>query len=106
MNRQREIGGIESQLSAMSRETVALSQALRGPNARGRWGELTLRRVAELSGMSPHCDFMEQATSDRKRPDMLVKLPGGRVLPVDAKAPLSAYLEAEEAVGAVARNAA
>jgi DNA recombination protein RmuC len=104
--RQHALGGLEAQLSALSRETVALAQALRGSNARGRWGELTLRRVAELAGMSPYCDFAEQAAGDGKRPDMLVKLPGGRTLAVDAKVPLSGYLDAEQAAGGPERNAA
>ena len=109
--RQHALGGLEAHLATLSRETLALSQALRGPNARGRWGELTLRRVAELAGMAPYCDFFEQQTSDlqagdRKRPDMLVKLPGGRTLAVDAKAPLSAYLDAEEAPDPAARATA
>src|SRR5579862_5556879 len=104
--RQRELGGLEAHLASLSKETVALSQALRGPNARGRWGELTLRRVAELAGMAAHCDFFEQVTDDRRRPDMLVRLAGGRTLAVDAKAPLSAYLDAEEAPDAASRAAA
>ena len=104
--RQHSMGGLEAHLATLSKETLALSQALRGPNARGRWGELTLRRVAELAGMTPHCDFVEQESSDRKRPDMLVKLPGGRTLAVDAKAPLAAYLDAEEASNPAARAAA
>lgn len=98
--RQRMLGGLEHQLGALSRETVALSQALRVPNARGRWGELTLRRVAELAGMVPHCDFYEQETGGSLRPDMIVRLPGGRTLAVDAKVPLTAYLDAENATGA------
>ncbi len=105
-HRQHAMGGVEAHLAALGKETLALSQALRGPNARGRWGELTLRRVAELAGMAPYCDFLEQEASDRKRPDMLVKLPGGRTLAVDAKAPLSAYLDAEEAPDPVTRGAA
>jgi DNA recombination protein RmuC len=109
--RQHALGGLEAHLTTLSKETLALSQALRGPNSRGRWGELTLRRVAELAGMAPYCDFFEQQTpdqhaGDRKRPDMLVKLPGGRTLAVDAKAPLSAYLDAEEAPDPAARTAA
>ena len=110
--RQHALGGLEAHLATLSKETLALSQALRGPNSRGRWGELTLRRVAELAGMAPYCDFYEQQTSgepqagDRKRPDMLVRLPGGRTLAVDAKAPLSAYLDAEEAADPVTRGAA
>src|SRR6185295_19715013 len=99
--RQHSLGGLEAHLATLSRETVALSQALRGPNARGRWGELTLRRVAELAGMAPYCDFYEQQSEDRKRPDMIVKLPGGRTLAVDAKAPLAAYLDSEEAADPV-----
>jgi DNA recombination protein RmuC len=104
--RQHSLGGLEAHLATLSKDTLALSQALRGPNARGRWGELTLRRVAELAGMAPYCDFFEQQTEDRRRPDMLVKLPGGRTLAVDAKAPLSAYLDAEEAPDPAAHTAA
>jgi DNA recombination protein RmuC len=104
--RQRDLGGLEHHLSALGRETVALSHALRSPHARGRWGELTLRRVAELAGMSPYCDFVEQAAGNSQRPDMIVKLPGGRTLAVDAKVPLAAYLEAEAAADDPARNAA
>src|SRR5580692_2746400 len=92
--RQRMLGSLDHQLSALSRETVALSQALRAPNSRGRWGELTLRRVAELSGMAAQCDFYEQHSDGGQRPDMIVKLPGGRTLAVDAKVPFSAYLDA------------
>lgn len=104
--RQHMLGGLEAQMSSLSRETLALAQALKGSNTRGRWGELTLRRVAELAGMVPYCDFVEQASEERKRPDMLVKLPGGRTLAVDAKAPLAAYLDAEAAPDAGARAAA
>lgn len=101
--RNQSQGGIESQLSQLSRETMALAQAMRGSNTRGRWGELTLRRVAELAGMAEHCDFEEQRSEGGRRPDMLVRLPGGRTLAVDAKAPLTAYLDAERAVDAAAR---
>jgi DNA recombination protein RmuC len=104
--RQHMLGGLEAHLAALSKDTVALAQALRGSNARGRWGELTLKRVAELAGMAPYCDFDEQVSSGGRRPDMLVRLPGGRTLPVDAKTPLSAYLEAEAASDAQARAAA
>jgi len=104
--RQHMMGGLEAHLASLSKDTVALSQALRGTNARGRWGELTLKRVAELAGMAPYCDFYEQVTEDRRRPDMLVKLPGGRTLAVDAKAPLNAYLEAEAAPDTAARTKA
>jgi len=104
--RQRMLGGIEHQLTSLSRDTVALSQALRAPNSRGRWGELTLRRVAELSGMVPYCDFFEQTASEGMRPDMLVRLPGGRTLAVDAKVPLAAYLDAEAAPDEISKRAA
>jgi DNA recombination protein RmuC len=104
--RQRMLGSLDHQLSALSRETVALSQALRAPATRGRWGELTLRRVAELSGMALHCDFFEQESADGARPDMIVRLPGNRTLAVDAKVPLNAYLDAESAADDAARKAA
>ncbi len=77
LQRQHALGGLEHHLTSLSKETVALSQALRAPNARGRWGELTLRRVAELAGMVPFCDFTEQESSGGMRPDMIVRLPGG-----------------------------
>jgi DNA recombination protein RmuC len=132
--RQHMLGGLEHHLTSLSRETVALSQALRAPNSRGRWGELTLRRVAELAGMAPYCDFFEQESApsngaavrsngfesapvdrammfgngagERLRPDMIVRLPGGRSLAVDAKVPLAAYLGAEAAQDEPARRAA
>jgi len=106
LQRQHSLGGLEHHLTSLSKETVALSQALRSPNTRGRWGELTLRRVAELAGMVPYCDFTEQESVHGSRPDMIVKLPGGRTLPVDAKAPLSAYLDAEAAIDDAARRSA
>jgi DNA recombination protein RmuC len=106
LRRQHMLGGLEHHLTSLSRETVALSQALRVPNSRGRWGELTLRRVAELAGMVRYCDFQEQVSGGGARPDMIVTLPGGRTLAVDAKAPLAAYLDAEAAPDDDARGAA
>jgi DNA recombination protein RmuC len=79
-------------------ETASLVKALRSPIARGRWGEIQLKRVVELAGMVSHCDFTEQSSLDgeegKLRPDLIVHLPGGRQVIVDAKAPLEAYLEA------------
>src|SRR5689334_815321 len=86
---------------ALQRETRGLVTALRRPEVRGQWGEMTLRRLAELAGMVEHCDFSEQVhvrTEDGNlRPDMIVHMPDGRDLVVDVKTPLDAYLEAVDA---------
>jgi DNA recombination protein RmuC len=82
-------------------ETRKLAGALKSPIARGRWGEIQLKRVVELAGMTAHCDFIEQVTlvtdDGRLRPDMIVRLPNGREVVVDSKVSLSAYLESLEA---------
>ena len=107
-SRSEAYGGIKSQLEAMqvsqkslTQETQNLVKALRRPEVRGRWGEITLRRLVELAGMVEHCDFQEQVHSvgdDQViRPDMIVRMPDRRELVVDVKTPLDAYLEAVEA---------
>ncbi|MEV0629972.1 DNA recombination protein RmuC [Nonomuraea wenchangensis] len=78
-------------------QTTALVRALQRPEARGRWGELQLRRVAEIAGMQRHCDFDEQVAEGPMRPDMVVRLAGGKNIVVDSKVSLAAYLEAAEA---------
>jgi len=99
----------EGQLG-LQRETASLVRALRQPAGRGQWGELQLRRVVELAGMQEHCDFETQhhTTSDdgrHLRPDLIVRIPGGKTVVVDAKTPMDAYLDALEAVDHDERDA-
>lgn len=103
-DRVRSHGALGEHLRLLSAETAGLRSALQSPTARGRWGELQLRRVCEVAGMAEHCDFVQQATSGSLRPDLVVKLPGGRDVVVDAKAPLEAYLAAHHAQTAAERE--
>jgi DNA recombination protein RmuC len=97
-----KIAALDTAGQSLRTETQRLVDALKRPGVRGRWGELQLRRVVELAGMVEHCDFTEQETiagdaGGRLRPDVIVQLPGGKHLVVDAKVPLDAYLKALEA---------
>jgi len=87
---------LRTALVAATGETARLTTALRDNRVRGRWGELSLRRIVELSGMVEHCDFSEQKTVDGKRPDAIVHLPDNMTIPIDAKAPLEDYYKALE----------
>lgn len=106
--RKESYGSLRSTIDQMTQsqqqlqlETQNLVQALRRPEVRGQWGEMTLRRLAELSGMVAHCDFFEQTHTNTEngsiRPDMIVRLPEKREIIVDAKTPLDAYLSAIQA---------
>jgi DNA recombination protein RmuC len=107
-DRRESQGNLKSQLESLGAQTGRLVDALKTPVVRGRWGEVQLRNVAEIAGMTDHCDFFEQesVTTDDGwlRPDMVVRLPGGKNVVVDSKAPLKAYLEALEAVDDAART--
>lgn len=103
--RQSAYGGLKTYLEELAKanlqlqdQTRSLSTALKRPQVKGRWGEITLRRVVEISGMSPHCDFIEQPSlstdEGRKRPDLVICLPEGRTIVVDSKVPLDAYMDA------------
>ena len=99
--RQEAYKNLLEELEQLQRETGNLVAALRQPQGRGRWGEMTLRRAVELAGMSEHCDFTEQAYLEGEegllRPDLVVHLAGKKEIVVDSKAPLDAYLDAQEA---------
>ncbi|MBI4765274.1 MAG: DNA recombination protein RmuC [Deltaproteobacteria bacterium] len=115
MSRQQAYGSLSQHLENMAvtekqlqQETGNLVKALRSPQVRGRWGEITLKRVAELAGMSEHCDFFEQETVNgeegKLRPDMVVRLPNNKLVVVDSKAPLQSYLDSLESPAEEARK--
>jgi len=94
--------------SVLQKETVALVNALRNPRVRGKWGEIGLKRAVEFSGMSAHCDFIEQVYTEGEdsilKPDMIIKLPGNSHVVVDSKLPLDSYLQALETDDETSRN--
>jgi DNA recombination protein RmuC len=98
--RQESYGALRTQVATLSERAGSLTNALRTPHVRGRWGEAQLRNVVEFAGMVEYCDYAAQATVSTDdgtlRPDLVVRIPGGKHVVVDAKAPLSAYLDAFE----------
>jgi len=100
---------LSEQIVALGSSATMLANALRTPAVRGRWGELQLRRVVEMAGMLQRCDFDEQpglfSENGRLRPDLIVHLPGGKQIVVDAKAPLEQFLEAQTAIDEASRVA-
>jgi DNA recombination protein RmuC len=100
---------LRQQVESLHTETARIANALRAPALRGRWAEIHLRRAVEIAGLVEHCDFFEQVTASGEdgtvRPDMIIRLPAGRTVLVDAKAPLDAYLDAAQATDEARRDA-
>jgi DNA recombination protein RmuC len=89
-----QLQGLHNLQDSLRQQTTTLAQALKAPTVRGRWGEIHLRRLVELSGMSLHVDFSEQESTETGRPDMLIRLPERGIVPVDSKVPLDAFMKA------------
>jgi DNA recombination protein RmuC len=106
--RQEAYGSLQAQVTTLAERAGNLTNALRTPHVRGRWGEAQLRNVVEYAGMVEHCDYVAQATTATEdgtlRPDLVVRIPGGKRVVVDAKAPLAAYLDAFETSDEAARE--
>jgi len=102
------LSNIQKTNTSLQKETTALVNALRNPRVRGKWGEIGLKRVVEFSGLSAHCDFVEQVYTEGDdsvvKPDMIINLPGNSHVVVDSKLPLDAYLEALETDDEISRN--
>ncbi len=102
------LSNIQTTNTSLQKETTALVNALRNPRVRGKWGEIGLKRVVEFSGLSAHCDFVEQVYSEGEdsvlKPDMIINLPGNSHVVVDSKLPLDAYLQALETDDETSRN--
>ncbi len=100
-----QLKGLATAQTSLQSETTKLSRSLRSTSTAGRWGEIQLQRVVELAGMVENVDFIQQETTGDVRPDMIIRLPGGKSIAVDAKAPMQAYLEALEAGDETVRKA-
>jgi DNA recombination protein RmuC len=100
-----QLKGLATAQTSLQSETTKLSRSLRSTSTAGRWGEIQLQRVVELAGMVENVDFIQQEAAGDVRPDMIIRLPGGKSIAVDAKAPMQAYLEALEAGDETIRKA-